>query len=82
MSDTGSGAQAVPDLHAEVDAHSWYHTIELAAGVETPGWFDLRPAAAKVLPPRLTGRCLDVATFDGFLEPGHAGPGCGRGGRH
>ena len=45
----------------------WYHTIELAPGVVTPGWFDLRPIAPKVLPERLDGmRCLDVGTFDGF----------------
>jgi tRNA (mo5U34)-methyltransferase len=45
----------------------WYHTLELAPGVLTPGWFDLRETAAAVLPERLDGlRCLDVATFDGF----------------
>ena len=46
----------------------WYHTLELAPGVVTPGWFDTRPVAAKVpLPADLSGRrCLDVGTFDGF----------------
>jgi tRNA (mo5U34)-methyltransferase len=46
----------------------WYHSIELAPGEVTPGWFDTRGAAAKVpLPPRLDGlRCLDVGTWDGF----------------
>jgi tRNA (mo5U34)-methyltransferase len=46
----------------------WYHSIELAPGEVTPGWFDTRPAAAKVpLPERLDGlRCLDVGTWDGF----------------
>jgi len=45
----------------------WYHTIELAPGVVTPGHIDLRGTAAKVLPGDLTGkRALDVGTFDGF----------------
>jgi tRNA (mo5U34)-methyltransferase len=46
----------------------WYHSIELAPGQVTPGWFDTRAAAAKVpLPERLDGkRCLDVGTWDGF----------------
>jgi tRNA (mo5U34)-methyltransferase len=45
----------------------WYHTIELAPGLITPGFFDHRPIVHKVLPPALNGRrCLDVATFDGF----------------
>lgn len=45
----------------------WYHTLELAPGVVTPGWFDLRTVAPQVLPASLEGkRCLDVGTFDGF----------------
>ncbi len=45
----------------------WYHTIELAPGVVTPGQIDLRETAAKVLPDDLAGkRALDVGTFDGF----------------
>ena len=45
----------------------WYHTIELAPGVVTPGQIDLRDTARKVLPPDLTGRrALDIGTFDGF----------------
>jgi SAM-dependent methyltransferase len=45
----------------------WYHSIELAPGVVTPGFIDLRKAAAKVLPDDLSGkRVLDVGTFDGF----------------
>ena len=46
---------------------AWYHTIELAPGVVTPGEIDLRKLAARVLPDRLDGlRALDVGTFDGF----------------
>lgn len=45
----------------------WYHTLELAPGVITPGWFDLRAVGPHVLPASLAGkRCLDVGTFDGF----------------
>ena len=49
------------------DGREWYHTIEIAPGVVTPGFFDLRPVAPQVLPADLSGkRCLDVAAFDGF----------------
>jgi tRNA (mo5U34)-methyltransferase len=46
----------------------WYHTIELAPGFVTPGWFDTRAVAPQLpFPSSLEGqRCLDVATFDGF----------------
>ncbi|MDQ3936493.1 MAG: class I SAM-dependent methyltransferase [Actinomycetota bacterium] len=56
------------DLKERVGARSWYHTIELAPGVTTPGWFDLRPFMhAYGLPERLDGkRALDVGTWDGF----------------
>ncbi len=46
----------------------WYHTMELAPGVETPGWFDMRPVAQRLPWPDVRGkRCLDVGTYDGFL---------------
>ena len=46
----------------------WYHTIEVAPGVETPGWFDLRPIVERLPWPDVTGkRCLDIGTYDGFL---------------
>lgn len=45
----------------------WYHTLELAPGVLTPGQIDLRRVADKLLPADLHGRrALDVGTFDGF----------------
>ena len=45
----------------------WYHTLELAPGVLTPGQVDVRKTAAKLLPADLSGmRALDVGTFDGF----------------
>jgi SAM-dependent methyltransferase len=46
---------------------AWYHAIELAPGVVTPGRADWRHAAGKLLPADLDGkRALDVGTFDGF----------------
>jgi SAM-dependent methyltransferase len=49
------------------DNPTWYHTIELAPGVVTPGQIDLRETAARVLPDDLSGlRALDIGTFDGF----------------
>ena len=47
---------------------SWYHTIELAPGQVTPGWFDLRSQLPHYgMPERLDGlRVLDVGTWDGF----------------
>ena len=55
------------DLAAAVAARSWYHTLELAPGVVTPGWFDTREVAKRFPFPDLHGRrCLDVGTFDGF----------------
>lgn len=57
-------ATALADRVAE---REWYHTIRLAPGIETPGWFDLRPIAQRVLPRSLAGaRCLDIGAFDGF----------------
>jgi tRNA (mo5U34)-methyltransferase len=57
------------ELAAKVASHPlWYHTIEVAPGVVTPGWFDLRPVVDHLPWPDLRGkRCLDVATYDGFL---------------
>jgi tRNA (mo5U34)-methyltransferase len=55
-------------LRERVAALSWYHTLELAPGLETPGWFDHRGILPQIpLPARLDGlRCLDVGTFNGF----------------
>jgi SAM-dependent methyltransferase len=47
--------------------HRWYHTVDLAPDVATPGWVDLRAHVGKIgLPARLEGRALDVGMFDGF----------------
>ena len=55
------------ELRATVGAREWYHTIEVAPGVSTPGWFDTVGVAAQLPWPSLAGlRCLDVGTFDGF----------------
>jgi tRNA (mo5U34)-methyltransferase len=45
----------------------WYHTIDVTAGVATPGWWDLRHALSLLPFPDVRGkRCLDIGTWDGF----------------
>lgn len=55
-------------LGRQVDAIDWYHTLELAPGLVTPGWLDHRQVLPSIpLPASLAGkRCLDVGTFNGF----------------
>jgi tRNA (mo5U34)-methyltransferase len=55
-------------LREQVAGRDWYHTLELAPGVVTPGWFDTRRTVGELpFPDSLAGkRCLDVGTFDGF----------------
>ncbi|MDX6587889.1 MAG: tRNA (mo5U34)-methyltransferase [Solirubrobacterales bacterium] len=57
------------DARTAVAAHPyWYHTIEVAPGVVTPGWFDLRGTVGDLPWPDVEGkRCLDVGTADGFF---------------
>lgn len=64
-----SASRDVPALRAQVEAHPfWYHTLDIAPGVTTPGWFDLRPIVDRMPWPDVVGkRCLDIGTFDGFL---------------
>lgn len=53
---------------ARVEQQAWYHTMEIAPGLVTKGWFDLRPHLDSYgLPRRMDGmRVLDVGTWDGF----------------
>ena len=55
-------------LVEEALSRKWYHTMELAPGVVTDGFYDLRPYVNRFgIPERLDGiRALDVGTFDGF----------------
>lgn len=52
-----------------VEAHPfWYHTIDVAPDLTTPGWFDLRAALERIPLPDVRGkRCLDIGTYDGFF---------------
>jgi tRNA (mo5U34)-methyltransferase len=61
-------APTSPTLAEEIAALDWYHTIEVAPGVETPGWHDCRPIVGQIpFPASLEGkRCLDVGSFDGY----------------
>lgn len=56
------------DLLERARAQGWYHTLELAPGHVTEGFFDLRPYVSRYgLPERLDGqRVLEVGTWDGF----------------
>jgi tRNA (mo5U34)-methyltransferase len=57
-----------PEALERVRAQRWYHTLELAPGVVTEGWFDLRDQVRHYgIPERLDGlRVLEVGTWDGF----------------
>lgn len=65
----GLGSRIVKDPQAAVAAQPhWYHTMDVAPGVVTPGWFDLRPELGRMPWPDVRGkRCLDVGTYDGHL---------------
>lgn len=62
------GATEDWDARARVAELDWWHTIEVAPGIITPGGWDLRPTAARLpWPSSLVGmRCLDIGTMDGF----------------
>jgi tRNA (mo5U34)-methyltransferase len=51
-----------------IERLNWWHVIEVAPGVVTPGSWDLRPTAERMPWPASLGgmRCLDVGTMDGF----------------
>ena len=55
-------------LRKRVAQQRWYHTMELAPGLVTHGWFDLRADVHRYgLPERMDGlRALDIGTWDGF----------------
>jgi tRNA (mo5U34)-methyltransferase len=56
------------DIIERAKQRTWYHTLELAPGQVTEGWFDLRPYVREYgLPERMDGmRVLEVGTWDGF----------------
>jgi tRNA (mo5U34)-methyltransferase len=58
----------VAELDRKLAAHPfWYHTIDVAPGATTPGWFDLRHVVDDLPWPDVKGkRVLDIGTFDGF----------------
>jgi tRNA (mo5U34)-methyltransferase len=57
------------DARRRIADHAfWYHTVDVAPGVTTPGWFDLRHVLDRLPWPDVRGkRCLDIGTFDGFF---------------
>ena len=67
VQDAGADVVSVETLTRWATERDWYHTLELAPGVVTSGWFDTRSVAGTLPWPALSGRrCLDVGTFDGF----------------
>ena len=55
------------ELRERAAALDWYHTIELAPGLATPGEYDLRPIVGRLPLGEVAGaRALDVGTHDGF----------------
>lgn len=66
---TADQKNRIESMRAQVRSNRlWYHTMDLAPGVTTPGWFDLRPIVSALPWPDVKGkRCLDVGTYDGFL---------------
>ena len=70
MTDDIAAPRLTPaEMQARVDEHPfWYHSMDLAPGVTTKGWFDLRPIVDLLPWPNVRGkRCLDIGTFDGYL---------------
>jgi tRNA (mo5U34)-methyltransferase len=60
---------APAQIHAQVQALGWYHTIDLGGGLITPGAYDHRPyVGAYGFPRDLKGRnALDVGASNGFF---------------
>jgi tRNA (mo5U34)-methyltransferase len=69
MEDLNAGSRSAAEMQARLDEHPfWYHSIDVAPGVTTKGWFDLRPIVDLMPWPNVRGkRCLDIGTFDGYL---------------
>ena len=58
------------ELRTEVNALSWWHTIDLGNGIVTPGIDDSPRKLRRLrIPPDLTGKTvLDVGAWDGFFS--------------
>ena len=55
------------ELQRKVDELLWYHTIDVAPGVNTKGMFDNRHSLSMIPFPDVEGkRCLDIGTWDGL----------------
>jgi tRNA (mo5U34)-methyltransferase len=67
-SSKGSELSLSDEERSRLSAIDWYHTMDLAPGVTTPGYADHRAQVGLYgLPEDMSGlRALDVATFDGF----------------
>ena len=62
-------AEQAGDLRAEAGRVNWFHSIELAPGLVTPGRADTRQQVPRLHLPDLTGKSvLDVGAWDGFFS--------------
>ena len=60
---------ATPELREQVAAVNWFHSIELAPGLVTPGRADTAAQVPRLHLPDLTGKTvLDVGAWDGFFS--------------
>jgi tRNA (mo5U34)-methyltransferase len=68
LTDLGATDTIDKTLVRRIEAHPWYHTIELPEGIVTPGVYDHRPLVGMYgLPNDLTDKsALDVGSADGF----------------
>jgi tRNA (mo5U34)-methyltransferase len=59
----------VQDVHKLINSKEWYHVIEVAPGVKTPGRYDCAQWLDKMaFPNDLAGKTvLDIGTYDGFF---------------
>jgi tRNA (mo5U34)-methyltransferase len=62
-------AEATPELRAAAARVNWFHSIELAPGLVTPGRADTKQQIPRLHLPDLTGKTvLDVGAWDGFFS--------------
>ncbi|HVX19011.1 MAG TPA: methyltransferase domain-containing protein [Acidimicrobiales bacterium] len=67
MSQVPAEQMSRAELRKQLDELLYYHSIDVAQGEATKGWFDLRHALPLMPFPDVQGkRCLDIGTWDGF----------------
>ena len=64
------GAVTPEEIHRLIEQRTWFHSIELAPGIVTPGFEDTpRKAELIEFPADLTGKSvLDIGAYDGYFS--------------